>query len=258
MTGVCIPSDRFPVIADPSLLPLSLAVSPPRVKEVETLLISDVHLGSDVSRPDALLATLKSYVFRRLILLGDVLDDLNFGRLPTSHWDLLSYLRTLCEPERNVEVVWVEGNHDRLLSKVTRNFLGLPVRKRYQWTSGGKTFLAMHGHQFDTFVERHPLITEAACRLYLTLQKIDSHQHRLSRFVKHTSKAWMRMSDLVAEGAVEYAARRGVDGIFCGHTHRPLSRMFGKVTYHNTGCWTERPASFITLTDCKTELHECP
>jgi UDP-2,3-diacylglucosamine pyrophosphatase LpxH len=215
-------------------------------------------LGSNLSRPDALLATLKKYAFQRLILLGDILDDLNFGRLPASHWNLLVYLRTLCEPGRNVEVVWVEGNHDRLLSRVTRNFLGLSVHKRYQWTSGGKTFLAMHGHQFDTFVARHPLITEAACRLYFTLQRIDSKHHRFSRFLKRTSKTWLRMSDLVAEGAAEYATRRGVDGIFCGHTHRSASRVFGRVTYHNTGCWTEKPATFITLSDCRTELCECP
>lgn len=240
----------------PRLFPIPTVQA--QVEEIETLLLSDVHLGSDLSRPDALLATLKKYAFKRLILLGDVLDDVNFSRLPTSHWNLLAYLRTLCEPERDVEVVWVEGNHDRLLSRVTRNFLGLPIRKRYQWTSGGKTFLAMHGHQFDTFVARHPYITEAACRLYLTLQRIDSHHHRLSRFVKRTSKTWLHMSDLVAEGAATYAARRGVDGIFCGHTHRPLSRIFGRIMYHNTGCWTEKPASFITLTGGKPDLHECP
>ena len=135
---------------------LSTVTAQTRKEEIETLIISDIHLGSDLSRPDALLTTLKTYMFQRLILLGDILDDLNFGRLPATHWELLAYLRMLCEPERNIEVVWVEGNHDRLLSRVTRNFLGLPVRKRYQWTSGGKTFLAMHGHQFDAFVGASP------------------------------------------------------------------------------------------------------
>ena len=42
--------------------------------EVDTLIVSDVHLGTDLSRPDALLAVLKSYTFRRLILLGDIFD----------------------------------------------------------------------------------------------------------------------------------------------------------------------------------------
>jgi len=253
-----IAPNAFAYSPDSSLLKVSTVAAQTRKEEVETLIVSDLHLGSDLSRPDALLATLKKYAFQRLILLGDIFDDLNFSRLPAGHWELLTYLRRLCEPGQNIEVVWVEGNHDRLLSRVTRNFLGLPVRKRYLWTANGKTFLAMHGHQFDTFVARHPLITEAACRLYFTVQRLDSKHYRFSRFLKRTSKAWLRMSDLVAEGAAEYARRRGVDGIFCGHTHRSAARVFGKVTYHNTGCWTEKPATFITLSDCKTELCECP
>jgi UDP-2,3-diacylglucosamine pyrophosphatase LpxH len=228
------------------------------VQQVDTFIVSDVHLGTDLSRPDALLATLKQYAFRRLILLGDILDDLNFSRLPRSHWDLLAYIRTLCAMERDVEVVWVAGNHDHLLSKVTRNFLGLPVHKRYQWTYEGKSFLALHGHQFDTFIAQHPLITEAACLFYRTLQRLDAKQHRLSRFLKRTSKTWLRMSEQVARGAAAYAERRGVSSIFCGHTHQPLTRAFGRIAYHNTGCWTELPATFITVGDRGVELHECP
>ena len=232
--------------------------SPPRLQEVDTFIVSDVHLGTDLSRPAALLATLQRYSFRRLILLGDILDDLNFSRLPRSHWELLAYIRTLCAPERHVEVVWVAGNHDHLLSRLTHNFLGLPVRKRYQWWYEGKTFLAMHGHQFDTFLTRHPLITEGACWLYCTLQRWETDHHRLSRFLKRTSKTWLRVSELLAREAAAYAARRGADGIFCGHTHSPLAKRFGDVTYHNTGCWTEKPATFITVGARGIQLQECP
>ena len=230
----------------------------PCVQEVDTFIVSDLHLGTDLSRPVALLATLKRYTFKRLILLGDILDDLNFSRLPRQHWDLLAYLRTLCAPERHIEVVWVAGNHDHLLSRVTHNFLGLPVHKRYQWRHEGKTFLAMHGHQFDTFIARHPLITESACLFYCILQRWETDHHRLSRLLKRTSKTWLRVSELVAQKAAVYAARRGADGIFCGHTHLPLSRIFGKVIYHNTGCWTEKPATFITIGARGINLEECP
>lgn len=230
----------------------------PWVQEVDTFIVSDIHLGTDLSRPAALLATLKRYTFQRLILLGDILDDLNFGRLPRHHWELLSYLRALCAPERHTEVIWVAGNHDHLLSRVTHNFLGLPVRKRYQWRHEGKIFLAMHGHQFDTFIARHPLITEGACLFYCMLQRWETDQHRLSRLLKRTSKIWLRVSELVAHRAAAYAMRRGADDIFCGHTHFPLARRFGKVTYHNTGCWTEKPATFITIGDRGINLEECP
>lgn len=228
------------------------------IEEVDTLIVSDVHLGTDLSRPDALLATLQRYTFRRLILLGDILDDLDFSRLPRHHWDLLAYLRTLCAPERDIEVVWVAGNHDHLLSRLTHNFLGLPVHKRYQWIHEGKTFLAMHGHQFDSFIARHPLITEVACFVYRTVQRLERGHHRLSRFLKRTSKTCLQVSELVAQKAAAYAVRRGADDIFCGHTHSPLSRMFGNVTYHNSGCWTEKPATFITIGARGIQIQECP
>ncbi|MGH8007679.1 MAG: hypothetical protein ACREQ3_11795, partial [Candidatus Binatia bacterium] len=69
-----------------------------RVREVDTLLVSDVHLGSDLSRPPALLSILKQHAFKRLILLGDILDDLNLSRLQRHDWELLRYIRALCAP----------------------------------------------------------------------------------------------------------------------------------------------------------------
>ena len=47
--------------------------------------------------------------FRRLILLGDIFSDLNFGRLTKPHWKFLGYIRKLSNPKRGIEVVWVEG-----------------------------------------------------------------------------------------------------------------------------------------------------
>ncbi|NOT54700.1 MAG: UDP-2,3-diacylglucosamine diphosphatase [Deltaproteobacteria bacterium] len=224
--------------------------------EVDTLIVSDVHLGTDLCRPDALLTVLKSHTFRRLILLGDIFDTLDFQRLPRAHWHLLAYLRALCDPEQRIEVVWVEGNHDHLLSRVTRSFLGIPIHKRYEWMFRGQRFLALHGHQFDTFIHRHPIITKVACWVYETIQRHEGREHRYSRALKHKSKGWLRMSEAVATRAASYAARREVDTIFCGHTHRPLSATFGAVTYHNTGCWTDTPASFITIGARGVEVHE--
>jgi len=42
----------------------------------DTLILSDVHLGSELSRAREALDLLKSTSFRRLILLGDIFNDL--------------------------------------------------------------------------------------------------------------------------------------------------------------------------------------
>jgi len=62
-------------------------------KYFDTVIISDLHLGSDVSQAGAALALLQSVHFKRLILLGDIFADLNFRRLTKEHWKFLGYIR---------------------------------------------------------------------------------------------------------------------------------------------------------------------
>src|ERR1035438_5487861 len=78
----------------------------------DTLILSDLHLGAEMSRAREALRVLQESSYRRLILLGDIFADLNFGRLKKEHWKFLGYIRKLSNPKRNVEVIWVEGNHD--------------------------------------------------------------------------------------------------------------------------------------------------
>jgi len=79
----------------------------------DTLILSDLHLGSELSRARDARNLLENLSFKRLILLGDIFSDLNFRRLNKDHWKFLGCIRKLSNPKRGVEVVWVEGNHDR-------------------------------------------------------------------------------------------------------------------------------------------------
>src|SRR5512135_3735911 len=98
---------------------------------LDTVIISDTHLGSEMSRARDALDLLRSLKFMRLILLGDIFSDLNFSRLTRDHWKFLSYIRKLSNPKRKIEVVWVEGNHDHGLSDVMSHLVGVPVYQRY-------------------------------------------------------------------------------------------------------------------------------
>ena len=44
----------------------------------DTIILSDIHLGSEVSRAQDALDVLQAYSYRRLVLLGDIFSDLNF------------------------------------------------------------------------------------------------------------------------------------------------------------------------------------
>src|SRR5438477_8310787 len=137
----------------------------------DTLILSDVHLGSEISRASDALELLKSTTLRRLVLLGDIFNDLNFRRLKKEHWQFLSYIRKLSNPKREIEVVWVEGNHDHGLSDVMSHLVGIRVYQEYVWEYGGMKHLAIHGHQFDRFVSRNRVLSTFLSGIHLAMQK---------------------------------------------------------------------------------------
>ncbi|MFA6338987.1 MAG: UDP-2,3-diacylglucosamine diphosphatase [Candidatus Paceibacterota bacterium] len=217
------------------------------ITEVDTLIFSDVHLGSEVSRASTLLQVLKRYRFKRLIILGDMFDDLNFKRLKKEHWKLISYIRLLSNPKRNIEVVWVLGNHDEALADVMAHLVGIRTKVEYSWAYQGKIYFAIHGHQFDSFMKNNWLLSELATIFYELLQKLDKKTHRFSRYVKKMSKKWLRVSRKIAEGAVRHSKPYGADFVFCGHTHQELHWTINGIEYYNTGDWTSIPSSLITI-----------
>lgn len=228
-----------------------------RQKPIDTLLVSDVHLGSEVSRASALLELLKKSKFKRLVLLGDIFDDLNFNRLKHDHWDLVSYFRHLTNQKRDVEVIWVFGNHDELLVRVMQAFLGLKVREHYTWEIAGKKFFAIHGHQFDYFLIHNRFMSDVATWIYRIIQKFDTAGHAISRYLKRTSKGWLRVSKDVALGGMKLGQKKGADYVFCGHTHKAMKLSIDGLKYFNTGCWTDLPSTYVTIdTDAHVESHD--
>lgn len=225
-------------------LPLSGDLPP---ATCDTLILSDLHLGSEVSRAADAMRLIESVDFRQLILLGDILHDLNFGRLTSTHWEFLSAIRKLSNPKRRRKVIWVEGNHDVGLSKLMSHLVGVPVYQRYVWEYGGKRHLAIHGHQFDRFINRNILLSRFFEWFYNNMQRIDSEQQRMSRWLVRLSTRWLRLSDKVEAGALEYAAEGGADRIFCGHTHEARHAQQQGVEYYNSGAWTDQHATFLTV-----------
>jgi UDP-2,3-diacylglucosamine pyrophosphatase LpxH len=222
----------------------------------DTLILSDLHLGSQLSRASAARQVLRQNRFRRLILLGDIFSDLNFGRLTQEHWKLLSYIRKLSNPKRGIEIVWVEGNHDRGLSHVMSHLVGIRVFQEYLWDFAGRRHLAIHGHQFDRFVCNNLLLSRMNSFLHLQLQKLDFKGQRFSRVVDRLGTRWLRLSAQVCSGAIFEARMRGADRVFCGHTHKALGCDRDGVEYYNTGCWTDTQPTYVTIGWEGVRIHE--
>ena len=222
----------------------------------DTLILSDVHLGAEVSRARAATRMLNENCFRRLILLGDIFADLNFGRLKKEHWQFLGAIRKLSNPKRKVEVVWVEGNHDLGLTNVMSHLVGVRVFQEYVWRYAGLTHLAIHGHQFDGFTVNSVPLSNLGTRIYLLLQKLDGRGKPLARLIDRLNTRWLRMSAKVAAGAIAYARQLGAERIFCGHTHDAMHMERDGVHYFNSGGWIDSRLTYITVAEEGVRIHE--
>ncbi len=213
----------------------------------DTILISDLHLGSEVSRAREATRFLRHAVFNRLVLLGDIFCDLDFGRLKKHHWQFLSLIRKLSNPKRGVEVVWVEGNHDRGLTDVMSHLVGVTVFQEYEWRYNGQTYLAVHGHQFDRFLVNNALMSAIGGWIYLQIQKVDLKNGPIAHLLDHLNSQWLRLTPKVANGALALGRARGADVVFCGHTHEVFELERAGVRYFNTGCWIHDRVSYAAI-----------
>jgi UDP-2,3-diacylglucosamine pyrophosphatase LpxH len=223
---------------------------------IDTVIISDLHLGSEVSRAQDALDFMESIHFKRLILLGDIFADLNFRRLTKEHWKFLGHIRKLSNPKHATEVVWVEGNHDQGLSEVMSHLVGVPVYQHYSWEFDGKRHTAIHGHQFDSFSINNHQLSQLGQYIYLQLQKIDSRNKRFARYLDRLNTRWLRLSAQVAEGALGYAKQGKAERIFCGHTHHPMQTSRDGVEYYNSGAWVDLRCTYITISLEGVAIHE--
>lgn len=218
-----------------------------------TLLVSDIHLGSHLSRARALLRLLKQGGFQRLILLGDIFSDLNFARLKKEHFHLLDYIRKLSNPKRGVEVVWIEGNHDAGLIEVLSHLVGVPAYEEYTWEWNGRKCIALHGHQFDEIISKNQWLSKIISFLYLEAQKIPFVRRRICMWIDEISARFQRLTPVVAKRALAYARQRAYDVIFCGHTHEAWHEKLGITAYFNTGAWVSSQCTYVWMTDDKIE-----
>jgi len=233
--------------------------------KVDVIIISDIHLGSNYCHATDLQNMLESYTFKKLILVGDVFQHGNFDRLHKmdrlhrSHWNVLSLFRKLTEPDRGVEVIWIEGNHDWKVLNIIGAILGIHIFDEYSWESDGKKFLAIHGHQFDLRLPKSELLNKIGQNAYLFIQK--HFQKKFTRYISIIGKKFSRSVQNVRNGAISYAAEKQCDYVFCGHTHVPESVTKTvdnrEIRYFNTGTWADgAKLTYITVTRGNAMLHE--
>jgi UDP-2,3-diacylglucosamine pyrophosphatase LpxH len=223
------------------------------VSVFDTIILSDLHLGSKVSRAEDLLQFLQGVNFKRLIINGDIFDSINMKRLNRHHWRILSYLRELTDKENETEVIWLRGNHDGYADLISQ-LLGIEFLNEYLLEWNGKRVLIFHGDIFDKFITRYPLLADIADLVYRSILYMDLPDKKIGRWLKRNSKTFIRNSELVREGAISYARHKNAQIVVCGHTHLVEEFEHNGIRYLNPGSWTDTPAHFVGLTEDQAQV----
>ena len=206
------------------------------------LVVSDIHLGSPVSKVKSLAKVLKNEKYGHLVINGDLFDNKYIHRYKKRHWNILSLIRKISKKKK---VTFILGNHD-IKSKNIIKILGLEFVERLELVVGDKKMLFIHFHQFDPFIFKHPWITDIAERIYYFFQSID-RSRKFSRWLKKTSKNFLKVKDNIRQKALNYISDKNYDCIFGGHIHFAESYIEGGKEYHNSGSFCDEPCHYLLI-----------
>lgn len=239
--------------------------------KVATVVISDVHLGSEHSKVEELTAFLKSVDCDKLILNGDIIDGWKlqrnpFGRWKQSYTDLVKVMMKMME-NHGTQVIYVRGNHDDFLDKIVPlNLLNINIVSDYVHHSAGKRYYVTHGDIFDNITTHMRWLAKLGDYGYtflLWLNKVVNERRRksgkpyysFSQSVKHRVKSAVSyISDFERELA-QLAETRHFDGVICGHIHQCADVHYGDVHYLNSGDWVESLSALLEYEDGRWEIY---
>lgn len=244
-----------------------------RMEKINTLFISDVHLGTRKSRPDALLDTIRKYEFDRLVIIGDFIDLTALRR--KFYWNeqhSTVIQKILRMSRKGVKVNYILGNHDHYLrGLISEGRISLGdieiADEMIHTTERGETVYICHGDQFDGFVRLHPflyVVGDFAYELSFKINSIYNKMRRvfgleywsLSKFLKSKVKdAISFINDFKRLGAMK-AEEEGCDSIMIGHIHTPAIEQLNGKGYYNTGDFCESCSYMVELPGGRIELRQ--
>ncbi len=224
-------------------------------REVNVVVISDVHLGTYGCRAKELLKYLKSIKPKILILNGDIIDIWQFSKRywPESHMKILrKIMKFVLE---GVQVYYLTGNHDELLRKFTDMHLGaFHLQNKVVLELDGKKAWFFHGDVFDVTMQHSKWLAKMGAVGYDSLIFINSFVNwclaivgkskmSFSQKIKSKFKNAVKFINNFEQTAANLAIEKGYHYVVCGHIHHPemvtIKTDNGEVVYLNSGDWVE-------------------
>jgi UDP-2,3-diacylglucosamine pyrophosphatase LpxH len=228
-------------------------------RNLDILVISDLHLGTYGSEADEVLAYLDSINADKIVINGDFVDIMLFNKRfwPSSHMKVIKYFLDLISQGK--EIYYVTGNHDELM----RKFLNFKIQnfkivnQIVLDTAKGKVWI-FHGDVFDFSIQTQWL-TKLAGFLYdymiifnswinkKIMRPLGRKRLNFSKTIKSNVKTAVQYFANFEMKAAEVAQKNGYKYVVCGHIHTPKIESFNingeEVIYMNSGDWLESLSS---------------
>lgn len=237
-------------------------------RKYRTIWISDIHLGTKGCNAEMLIDFLDNVDSETMYLVGDIIDGWHLKKKfywPPAHNDVV--WRIMKRAKRGSRIVYIPGNHDEMV----RPFSGMKFgdveieRAAVHETADGRKLLVLHGDEFDTVMLAHRWLAFVGDALYTFMmglnrwvnwgrQKLGLPYWSLSKTAKHKVKNAVEFISRYEELVSGAAAKRGVDGVVCGHIHTAEIREIDGITYYNDGDWVEGCTALVEHFDGRMEI----
>lgn len=228
-----------------------------------TVIVSDLHLGSKAARRDDILDFLDKISTETLILNGDIIDGWSLQR--GSKWtkkDTKIIRKILKISETDTEVIWLRGNHDEFLKDFLPFDLGnIKIVEDYIHQHGSIRYYIFHGDVLDVFITKVKWLAYIGSIGYDIALWINRWYNRwrawrklpyysISKDIKNGIKKATNFINDFEISAVRLAKGKGCQVAICGHIHQPSL----KEGYMNSGDWCENCTALVETKDGKWKL----
>jgi len=224
-------------------------------RNVELVILSDVHLGTYGSHAKELNNYLSSIKPKTLVLNGDIIDAWQFRKsyFPKAHLRVIQ--KVIGMASKGTKVYYITGNHDEILRKFTDMNMGnFALVDKLVLELDDKKAWIFHGDVFDASVQHSKWIAKLGGLGYdyliLTnrfvnwvLSKLGREPYSFSKKIKASVKKAVKFISDFETTATDLAIEKNYDYVICGHIHEPKiikkENKYGSTLYLNSGDWVE-------------------
>lgn len=224
-----------------------------------TIWLSDTHLGTNGCQAQRLLEFLQATESDTLYLVGDIIDGWQLRR--RWYWDQHhnNVVQAILKKAKNgTNVIFIPGNHDEMIRQyIGLDLGGIQIRDELvHTTADGKRMLVLHGDRFDGVISCAKWLAYLGDNMYTVILKLNqwfnSWRARaglpywsLSQYLKLKVKNAVSYITSFKEALAAEAKKKHLDGVICGHIHKPEIRDIDGIRYCNDGDWVESLSALV-------------